>query len=120
MVPLDNVQGIGLRPVSGMHAISRAMDVLASTPDILPNDHKERQARLREKLKTGDLIKVTEVVRNLSWRSHQKGLTMADNKLFQRAQTFIASELALAKGIELHEAMELLHRALNNGEKSTS
>jgi len=117
MVPVDNVQEIGLRPVSGKHVISQAMKVLASTPDPLPNDHKERQARLQEKVKTGDLIKVTEVVRNLAWRSHQKRLTMADNKLFQRAQTFLASELALAKGIELHEAMELLHRVLNNDER---
>jgi CarD family transcriptional regulator len=114
MVPLDNVQKIGLRRVSGKRAISRAMNTLASTPDTLSSDHKERQERLREELKTGDLIKITEVVRNLAWRNHQKGLTMADNKLYQRAQTFLASELALARGIELQEAIEQLQIALND------
>jgi CarD family transcriptional regulator len=65
-------------------------------------------------LNTGDLIKVTEVVRNLAWRNQQAGLTMADNKLYQRAQTFLASELALAREIELQEAIEQLQTALND------
>jgi CarD family transcriptional regulator len=114
MVPTNNVQRIGLRRVSGRRAISRAMDTLASTPDTLSSDHRERQARAQEKLNTGDLIKVTEVVRNLAWRNHQGRLTMADNKLYQRAQTFLASELALARGIELQEAMEQLQTALHD------
>ena len=113
MVPTDKVQKIGLRRVSGTRDISRAMATLTSTPDMLSSDYRERQARAEEKLKTGDLIEVTEVVRNLSWRNHQKGLTMADNKLYRRAQTFLASELALAKGIELKEAKEQLETALD-------
>jgi CarD family transcriptional regulator len=115
MVPIDKVQKIGLRRVSGTRAISRAMNTLVSTPDILSSDHRERQARAEEKLNTGDLIKVTEVVRNLAWRNHQGRLTMADNKLYQRAQTFLASELALARGIELQEAKEQLQTALHDG-----
>ena len=114
MVPTNNIQKIGLRQVSGTRAISRAMATLTSTPDTLSSDHRERQARAQEKLNTGDLIKVTEVVRNLAWRNQQSGLTMADNKLYQRAQTFLASELALARGIELQEAMEQLQTALND------
>jgi CarD family transcriptional regulator len=114
MVPIDKVQRIGLRRVSGRRAISRAMATLASTPDTLSSDHRERQARAQEKLNTGDLIKVTEVVRNLAWRNHEGRLTMADNKLYQRAQTFLASELALARGIELQEAMEQLQTALHD------
>ena len=113
MVPIDKVQRIGLRRVSGRRAISRAMATLTSAPDTLSSDHRERQARAQEKLNTGDLIKVTEVVRNLAWRNHEGRLTMADNKLYQRAQTFLASELALARGIELQEAKEQLQTALH-------
>ena len=65
-------------------------------------------------MNTGDLIKVTEVVRNLAWRNHQGRLTMADNKLYRRAQTFLASELALAREIKLQEAIEQLQTALND------
>ena len=114
MVPTNNVQRIGLRRASGRRAISRAMNTLASTPDTLSSDHRERQARAQERLNTGDLIEVTEVVRNLAWRNSEAGLTMADNKLYQRAQTFLASELALAKDIELQEALERLQTALND------
>ncbi len=114
MVPINNSKRIGLRRVSGSRAISQAMNTLISTPDTLPSDHRERQARAQEKLNTGDLIKVTEVVRNLAWRNHEGRLTMADNKLYQRAQTFLASELALAKGIELQKAMEQLQTVLND------
>jgi CarD family transcriptional regulator len=90
------------------------MDILASTPDTLPSDFKERQAGVQEKLKTGNLIKITEVVRNLAGRNRQKGLTMADSRLYQRAQAFLASELALARGIELQEAMKQLQIALSD------
>ena len=114
MVPTNNIQKIGLRRVSGKRAISRAMNTLASTPDTLSSDHRERQARAQERLNTGDLIEVTEVVRNLAWRNTEAGLTMADNKLYQRAQTFLASELALAKDIELQEALERLQTALSD------
>ncbi len=113
MVPTNNVQRIGLRRVSGRRAISRAMNTLTATPDTLSNDHRERQAHAQERLNTGDLIEVTEVMRNLAWRNHEGRLTMADNKLYQRAQTFLASELALAREIELQEAMEQLQTALN-------
>jgi CarD family transcriptional regulator len=114
MVPINNVQRIGLRRVSGRRAISQAMNTLTSTPDKLSNDHRERQARAQERLNTGDLIEVTEVMRNLAWRNHEGRLTMADSKLYQRAQTFLASELALARGIELQEAMEQLETTLND------
>ena len=114
MVPIDNVQGIGLRPVSGRRVVSHAMDILASTPDTLPSDFKERQAGVQEKLKTGNFITITEVVRNLAGRNRQKGLTMADSRLYQRAQSFLASELALAKGIELQDAMKQLQIALSD------
>ena len=87
---------------------------MTATPDTLSNDHRERQAHAQEKLNTGDLIEVTEVMRNLAWRSHEGRLTMADNKLYQRAQTFLASELALARGIELQEAKEQLQTTLND------
>ena len=114
MVPVNNVQKIGLRRVSGRRAISRAMLTLTSTPDTLSSDHRERQAHAQEKLNTGGLIAVTEVMRNLAWRNHEGRLTMADNKLYQRAQTFLAGELALARGIELQEAMEQLQTALKD------
>jgi CarD family transcriptional regulator len=114
MVPTNNVQRIGLRRVSGRRAISRAMNTLTSTPDTLSNDHRERQARAQERLNTGDLIEVTEVMRNLAWRNHEGRLTMADNKLYQRAQTFLASEIALARGIELQEAKDQLQTTLND------
>lgn len=114
MVPTDNVQKIGLRRVSGTRAISQAMDMLTSTPDTLSSDHRERQALAQEKLRTGDLIKVTEVVRNLAWRDYQKGLTRTDSKLYEQAQTFLASELALAKEIGLQEAVRELQTALRD------
>jgi CarD family transcriptional regulator len=114
MVPTDNIQRIGLRPISKRCTISRAMDMLASTPDTLSSDHRKRQSRAKEKLNTGDMFEVTEVVRNFAWRSHEKGLTMSDSKLYQRAQTFLASELAIADGVDLQEAIKQLQTVLND------
>jgi len=117
MVPVASAQRIGLRPVSDADEISRAMSILTSSPDNLPNDHRERRAQIEEKLRTGDIVEVTKVVRNLAWRDRCRKLTMADRRLYERAQTFLAAELALAKGMELQEALKWLRTALNGGQR---
>ncbi|MFB0546680.1 MAG: hypothetical protein ACETWB_07200, partial [Anaerolineae bacterium] len=88
---------------------------LSAWPDVLPADHKMRQARIVEKLKTGDIIKVAEIIRNLAWRDHAQKLTVRDTQLFKQAQEFAVSELALTEGIEPDEARGQIQTALEKG-----
>ncbi len=115
MVPITNAQKIGLRQVCETSAIPRVMEILCAPPNELPEDHKERRAWLEEKMKDRDIESVTEVVRDLAWRERRDGLTTVDARLYEEAQTFLASELALVEGMELEEAKEKLHAILEKG-----
>ncbi len=115
MIPLRSADRIGLRPVISSEEAVQVLHVLSTEPEDLSNDYKTRQTRILEKLKTGDVYQVAEVLRNLTWQSHRRKLTSADTRLYEQAQKLVASELALAEGIDLHDALTQLRSALDQG-----
>lgn len=117
LVPIANAEKIGLRQVVGKDAIKQVFRVLAASPNPLPNGRKERQVYIIKKLETGDIRKVTEVIRNLAWLEKSSKLTVTDAKLLERAKGFLAGELALAEGIEFEEALAQVNEFLE-GEKA--
>src|SRR5262249_57706547 len=62
----------------------------------------------REKMKTGDIFELAEVVRNLSLRDHEKGLSTGEKQMFVKAKKILVSELMYAKGMDEEEAAEWL------------
>jgi CarD family transcriptional regulator len=113
MIPVDGADDIGLRQVSAPTVLARVLKTLTASPTLLPGNYTERQAGIGERLKTGDIIEVAGVVRDLAWHSRRKKLTMVDSSLFDQARKFLASELALAKDIDMAEAMGWVDCTLN-------
>jgi CarD family transcriptional regulator len=91
---------------------------LGAEAETLSDDYKKRQKRVQEKLKTGDVIKVAEVVRDLSFLKREDHLTSFDTKLFERAQQFLACEVALVEGVQVNEAAQMISEILDNGVES--
>lgn len=112
MVPVKNAKEIGLRRAVKRSKALRLLNILRGHPDELPENYRERQARIAEKLKGGDAITIAKVVRNLHWRDQEKKLTAFDTKLFKRAKQFLIGELALAEDIEVEAANKQLEAAL--------
>jgi CarD family transcriptional regulator len=74
-------------------------------------------------MKTGDILELAEVVRNLSLRDHEKGLSTGEKQMFVKAKKILASELMYAKGMDEDECAEWLDGVLNgngNGKKTTT
>jgi CarD family transcriptional regulator len=115
MIPVSNAKEIGLRSISREAALSKVWRTLSGAGESLSDDYKKRQKRVQKKLKTGDVIKVAEVIRDLSTRKREDHLTSFDTKLFERAQQFLASEVALAEGVQVSEAEQMIYETLNNG-----
>lgn len=112
MVPVERADQVGLRyPVEKVETV---IQILQSEPANLPNDHRERQDAIWSTIRTGDTVKISEVVRNLAWRDRESKLTAADAQLFQRAQEFLAGELALCQGVELEIAQRQVELALES------
>jgi len=118
MIPVSNAEEIGLRSISRQATLSQVWHILGAEAETLADDYKKRQKRVQEKLKTGDVIKVAEVIRDLSFLKREDHLTSFDTKLFERAQQFLACEVALIKGVQVNEAAQIISEILDNGVES--
>jgi CarD family transcriptional regulator len=115
MIPVSNAEEIGLRSISREAALSRVWRTLSGTGESLSGDYKKRQKRIQKKLKTGDVIKVAEVIRDLSTLKREDHLTSFDTRLLDRAQQFLACEVALVEGVQVSEAERMIYETLDNG-----
>jgi CarD family transcriptional regulator len=115
MIPVKNAEEVGLRSISRGAALSRVWHTLDTTAETLPDNHKKRQECIQEKLKTGDAIKVAEIIRDLSTLKRENHLTSFDTQLLERAQQFLACEVALVEGVQVSEAERMISETLDNG-----
>jgi CarD family transcriptional regulator len=118
MIPVSNAEEIGLRSISREAVLSKVWRILSRTGEALSDDYKKRQERIQEKLKTGEVIKIAEVVRDLSTLKREEHLTSFDTKLLERAQQFLASEVALVEEVQVSEAERMIYETLDNGTES--
>ncbi|MDH4136648.1 MAG: hypothetical protein OEW09_08045 [Anaerolineae bacterium] len=114
MIPVSKAEEIGLRSISQGAALSQVWHILGVAAKTLPDDHKRRQERIQEKLKTGDAIKVAEVIRDLSALKREDHLTSFDTKLLEKAQQFLACEVALVEGVQVSEAERMISETLDS------
>ena len=78
----------------------------------MPKNWNRRFKHNREKIKTGDVFELAEVVRNLSIRDLDKGLSTGEKQMFSRAKKILASELMYARDVDEQEATEFLENLL--------
>ncbi len=106
MVPADNAHRAGLRRVIDEEQVRRVIDVLTGEVSEMPKNWNRRFKYNREKIKTGDVFELAEVVRNLAIREWEKGLSTGEKQMYTRAKKILASELmyALEKNEEEAEA----------------
>ncbi len=106
MVPCENAGKAGLRRVIDEETVKKVLDVLADDISEMPKNWNRRFKHNRDKIKTGDIYELAEVVRNLAIREAEKGLSTGEKQMFTRAKKILASELmyALEMGEEEAEA----------------
>jgi len=96
MVPCDNAHRAGLRRVINEEQVQRVIDVLTGDVSEMPKNWNRRFKYNREKIKTGDVYELAEVVRNLAIREHEKGLSTGEKQMYTRAKKILASEFMYA------------------------
>ena len=120
-VPVDNAEKCGLRWVIDQEMVDVVVKVLLGGSTEMPKNWNRRFKHNRDKMKTGDILELAEVVRNLSLRDHEKGLSTGEKQMFVKAKKILASELMYAKSLDEEEAVEWLEGVLSgangNGKK---
>lgn len=112
MVPMDNVQEIGLRQIIDSDEINRVISILQDRPDVLNPSWNKRYRANMDKIKSGNIFEVAEVVRNLSIREKDKGLSTGERKMLESAKKILISELVLVNDVGEEYVEELLQKVL--------
>ena len=108
MVPCENAGKAGLRRVIGDEDVRKVLAVLRDDVSQMPKNWNRRFKHNRDKIKTGDVFELAEVVRNLAIREADKGLSTGEKQMYTRAKKILASELMYALDMEEGEAEEHL------------
>jgi CarD family transcriptional regulator len=121
MVPTENADKAGLRKVIGEETVEEVIAVLRDDGTHMPKNWNRRFKHNRDKIKTGDIFELAEVVRNLSIRDLDKGLSTGEKQMFGRAKKILASELMYARDMEEQEATDFLENLLEEiGDRRTT
>lgn len=108
LIPVDKIEDLGIRPVSTEEELEEVFDVLRDSKSKMPKNWNRRFRKNSDKLKTGDIFEVAEVVRNLMLRDQEKGLSTGERKMVNNSKKFLISEISLSKDLSMEESEELL------------
>src|SRR5688500_10671989 len=114
MVPKTNLELVGLRPLCQQREVRALFDILEDGNIDTYKDWKGRYKQNLDKMKTGQLVEVAEVLKNLRLVSQRKSLSFREKKMYERAEYFIVSEVAHDKSITERESEDLVERALSS------
>lgn len=103
-VPADNVDVVGVRDVVGVEGLKHVFEVLREPHTEEPSNWSRRYKANVEKIASGDVVKVAEVVRDLSRREAQRGLSTGEKRMLAKARQILESEVALAENATEDEA----------------
>ena len=111
-VPAENVDLVGVRDVIGREDVGRVFDVLRAPVTEEPTNWSRRYKANLEKLASGDVLRVSEVVRDLWRRDKERGLSAGEKSMLAKARQILVSELALAEKTDEDKASLVLDEVL--------
>ena len=112
MVPKENLDLVGLRALCGQSEIKWLFTQLRNGKVDTYKDWKGRYKQNLDKMKTGTLVEVAKVLKNLRLVSQKKSLSFREKKMYERAKYFIVSEVAHVRRIAEEDADKLVEKAL--------
>src|ERR687883_154312 len=113
MVPADNVEEVGLREVINDEEVEEVFAVLRKKEARMPTNWSRRFKNNVEKLKSGDIYQVAEVVRNLSIRERERGLSAGEKRMITKARQILVSKLMYATGGDEAKAEAMIDKVLD-------
>ena len=114
-LPVANAEEVGVRPPVSADELEDLVAVLAKPDPRVPSNWSRRFKNHQEKLKSGDVYQVAEVVRNLAARNRDASLAAAERSMYDRARTNLVSEISPALKVSTEEAELYLDDALAKG-----
>ncbi len=111
-MPVGKADEVGVRLAMSQARFPQVLSMLRRKPHLLPEDYRERQEQIVTQLKTGRVMQLARVVRDLSWHRHLAHLTKTDTDLLKQGLDLLAAEMALASGDTVSDASKLIEAAM--------
>ena len=119
MVPTKNAELIGVRDVIGGDVAESVLDVLSAMPTDMSSNWNKRYRDNQDKMKSGDICEVADVVRNLTFRQKDKGLATGEKKMLSNAKQILISELVLAEAMTKEQVETLIDENIEEAYNSS-
>jgi CarD family transcriptional regulator len=113
MVPVDKAEDIGLRHIIAKRDVNKVLKLLQEEYIEQDEDWKIRYQNNLTRVKSGSISSVAEVCRNLYKRARDKELSIMERKLYESAYSLVINEVALAKGVNVEDASNLISDILS-------
>lgn len=108
LIPVDSVGNVGMRSICSQDTLNTVWDILLGEPSPWEDNWNRRYRLNMDKIKSGDIEEIAEVVRNLTVRDMGRGLSSGEKKMLDNAKKILLSEIVLAKSISAEEAQDEL------------
>ena len=96
LVPTANAGAVGIRPIITTRQYRRLIDELAADFEEVSSDWKERSREFHDKLQSGDVFAAADVLKKLTFLSHEKKLSFREQTFLEKARYLIVSEVITA------------------------
>ncbi len=113
-VPVESADEVGLREVVSKNEVKKVLKVLKEDESSMASNWSRRFKNNIEKLRSGDIYQVAEVVRNLSIRDREKGLSAGEKRMVVKARQILVSELMFANECTEEKATETIDKVLDD------
>ncbi|MBE5819320.1 MAG: CarD family transcriptional regulator [Clostridiales bacterium] len=113
MVPTAKAKDVGVRDVINEETAGKVFKVLTTDSTEMSMNWNKRYRDNMEKMKSGDAYEIADVVRNLSFKQKEKGLSTGEKKMLLNAKQILVSELTLAQNAKKEEIEELVNNTIN-------
>lgn len=113
MVPTNKAEEVGVRSIIDKEEVNKVFNVLTEDKTEMSMNWNKRYRDNMDKMKSGDIYEVADVVRNLSFKQKDKGLSTGEKKMLLNAKQILVSELVLAKQASENEIEELVENKIN-------
>ncbi len=112
MIPTDNTSEIGVRPVVSGQEASKLLQAMENIQVDMTQNWNRRYRENMSRIKSGNLLEVARVVKGLTSRDHDRGLSTGERKMLHTARQILISELMLAQSLPYEAVEERVDRVL--------
>ena len=114
MVPIAKAEEVGVRSIIDKNSADKVFQVLEQDETEMNKNWNKRYRDNMDKLKSGDIYEIADVVRNLSFKQKEKGLSTGEKKMLDNAKQILVSELVLVENSNTDDIEEQVNNKINN------